>query len=86
MWAAMSQAQVLADVAERVARISSGQGGGDGRAVLADLRHLHSTAVSLKDEWLKQDNDNNFWFYGALRLAGFVLCDMIDRFEEARGP
>ena len=82
--ATMSQALALADVAERVARASSGQGG-DGQAVLADLHHLHSTAVSLKGEWLKQDNDNNFWFYGALRLAGFVLCDMIDRFEEARG-
>ena len=80
----MSQALALADVAERVARASSGQGG-DGQAVLADLRHLHSTAVSLTDEWLKQDNENNFWFYDALCLAGFVLCDMIDRFEEARG-
>ena len=83
--AAVSQALALADVAERVARASSGPGGGDGQAVLADLRHLHSTTVSLKGEWFKQDNDNNFWFYGALRLAGFVLCDMIDRFEEARG-
>ena len=81
MGAAMSQALALADIA---ARASSGSGGDDGQAVLADLRHLHSTTVSLKDEWFKQDNDNNFWFYSALRLAGFVLCDMIDRFEEAR--
>ena len=79
----MSQALALADIAGRAARASSGQGG-DGQAVLADLRHLHSTAVSLMDEWFEQDNDNNLWFYSALRLAGFVLCDMIDRFEEAR--
>ncbi len=80
----MSQALALADIAERVKRITSGSGGGYGQAVLADLRHLHSTTVSLTDEWLKQDNENNFWFYDALCLAGFVLCDMIDRFEEAR--
>ena len=36
------------------------------------------------DEWFKQDNPNNFWFYSALRFVGHVLCDMIDRFEEAR--
>ena len=80
----MSQTLALADVAEWVARASSGPGGGDGQAVLADLRDLHSTTVSLKGEWFEQDNDNNFWFYSALRLAGSVLCDMIDRFEAAR--
>ena len=80
----MSQALALADVAERVKRMASGSGGSDGQAVLADLRHLHSTTVSLTDEWFGQDNDNNFWFYSALCLAGFVLCDMIERFEEAR--
>ena len=81
----MSQALTLADIAERAARASSGPGASGGQAVLADLRHLHLTTVSLKGEWLKQDNDNNFWFYDALRFAGLVLCDMIDRFEEARG-
>ena len=80
----MSQALALAGIAERVKGITSGPGGSDGQAVLADLRHLHSTTASLKGEWLEQDNENNFWFYSALRLAGFVLCDMIDRFEEAR--
>ena len=80
----MRQALAFADIAERAAQASSGSGGGDWQLVLTDLRHLHSTTVSLMDEWFKQDNDNNLWFYSALRLAGFVLCDMIDRFEEAR--
>ena len=80
----MSQALALAGIAERAARASSGRLGDDGQATLADLRHLHSTTVTLKSEWFEQDNDNNFWFYDALRFAGFVLCDMIDRFEEAR--
>ena len=81
----MSQALALADMAERAARASAGSGGGDWQPVLVDLRRLHSATSSLADEWIEQDNDNNFWFYSALRLAGFVLCDMIDRFEEARG-
>ena len=80
----MSQTLAFADIAKRAARASSGSGGAGGQAVLADLRHLHSTAVSLADAWVEQDNYNNFWFYDALCLAGFVLCDMIDRFEEAR--
>ena len=81
----MGQAPALADIGERAARASSGPGGGDWQPVLADLRCRHSTTASLADEWFGQDNDNNFWFYSALCLAGFVLCDMIDRLEEARG-
>ena len=80
----MSQALALADIAEKAARASSGSGGGDWQPVLADLRSLHSTTASLADEWIGQDNDNNFWFYSALCLAGFVLCDTIDRVEAAR--
>ena len=36
------------------------------------------------EEWLGKDGHNAFWFYSALRTAGHVLTDMIDRFEEAR--
>ena len=81
----MSQALALADIAERAALASSGPDGGDWQPVLADLHRLRSAAVSLADEWFEQDNDNNFWFYSALHLAGFVLCDMIDRLKEVRG-
>ena len=77
----MSQALALADMAERAARASLESDGGNWQPVLAGLRRLRSTAVSLADGWFEQDNDNNFWFYSALHLAGFVLCDMIDRFE-----
>ena len=83
---AMSQALALADIAERAAAAaSSGAGGDGGRAVLADLRELRSAAASTMEEWLNQDGGPNaFWFYSALRTAGHVLSDMIDRFEEAR--
>ena len=81
----VSQALALADIAERAARASSEPGGGDWQPVLADLRRLHSTTASLTVEWFEQDSDNNFWFYSALRLAGFVLRDMIERFEAVRG-
>ena len=81
----MGRAQAIADIAERAAKAASGPGGEGGQAVLADLRSLHSTAESMMKEWFEQDNPNNFWFFSALRLVGHVLCDMIDRFEEARG-
>ena len=80
----MSQALVLADIADRAAKAASGSGGEGGQAVLADLRSLRTVAASMMDEWFEQDNPNNFWFYSALRFVGHVLCDMIDRFEEAR--
>ena len=53
--------------------------------MLADLRDLRSAAASTMEGWLEKDGYNAFWFYSALRTAGHVLSDMIDRFEEARG-
>ena len=81
----MSQALALADITERAAAASSGAGGDEGRAVLADLRELRSAAASTMEEWLNQDGGPNaFCFYSALHTVGQVLSDMIDRFEEAR--
>ena len=82
---AVSQALALAEIAERAASASSGASGDGGRqAILADLRELRSAAASTMEEWLEEDDPNAFWFYSALRTAGHVLSDMIDRFEEAR--
>ena len=82
---AMSQALALADIAERATASSSGARGDGGRAVLADLRELRSAAASTMEEWLNQDGGpDSFCFYSALRTAGHVMSDMIDRFEEAR--
>ena len=80
----MSQALALAGIAERAAKAASGSGGECGQTVLADLRSLRLTAESMREEWAEQAILDNFWFYSALRFVGHVLCDMIDRFEDAR--
>lgn len=79
----VGQTLALDGMAARAARAVAGSAA-DQQRVLEDLRSLRSAAVSSGIEWAERDGLVKFQFYGALRLAEHVLCDMISRFEEAR--
>ena len=78
----MSQTLVLDGMVVRAARAVAGSAV-DQQGVLEDLRSLRSAVVSAGAEWAGRPGLVEFQFYGAHRLAEYVLCDMIDRFEEA---
>lgn len=79
----VSQTLVLDGMVVRAARAVAGSAV-DQQGVLEDLRSLQSAVVSAGAEWAGRPGLVEFQFYGAHRLAEYVLCDMIDRFEEAR--
>lgn len=79
----MSQTLVLDGMIVRAARAVAGSAV-DQQGVLEDLRSLQSAVVSTGAEWANRIDLVGFQFYGAHRIAEYVLCDMIDRFEEAR--